>query len=202
MTTTITTKYAIGDTVFHAWTHITKGQHECPDCKGSNKWKAVSPAGKEYEFNCPRCSASYNSDRELLLDYPMHTASVRQLTIGSVRIDTASDRRAEYMCVETGVGSGSIYNEADLFPTREEAERVADAKAKVANTTTPWIAKQYDKSFTVSDYQLENAALKEARDIRNKHRAKIEMLFYDLRGAQSIDEVKDILDKFTLADPE
>lgn len=203
MTTTITTKYAIGDAVFHASTHITKGSHECPDCKGSTKWKAVSPAGLEYQFPCPRCAASYNGDRDLLLTYPMHTASVRQLTIGSVRTDTASsDRPVEYMCAETGVGSGSIYSENDLFLTREEAERVADTRAKLLNVETPWIAKQYDKSLSVSDYQLENAALKEARDQRSRYSVKIEMLFYDLRDAESIEEVKAILDKFSLADAE
>lgn len=203
MTTTITTKYAIGDAVFHASTHVTKGAHECPDCKGSTKWKAVSPAGLEYQFPCPRCAASYNGDRDLLLTYPMHTPSVRQLTIGSVRIDTASDDRpVQYMCVETGVGSGSIYSEADLFTTREEAERVADVRAKLLNVEVPWIAKQYDKSLSVSDYTLENAALKNARDIRIRHQVKLEGLFYDLRDAETIEAVKEILDGFTLSDSE
>jgi hypothetical protein len=38
------------------------------------------------------------------------------------------------MCVETGVGSGRIYQVNELHPSREEAERVAQLKADCANT--------------------------------------------------------------------
>jgi enhancing lycopene biosynthesis protein 2 len=47
-----------------------------------------------------------------------------QLTIGSVRIDTNHESPIEYMCVETGVGSGSVWDERQLYASREEAEAV------------------------------------------------------------------------------
>jgi hypothetical protein len=48
-----------------------------------------------------------------------------------VRIDTASDTPIEYMCAETGVGSGSIYREEALCPDEGQALAVATAIAAV-----------------------------------------------------------------------
>jgi hypothetical protein len=168
---TITTKYSVGDTVFRAGTISTRKQHPCPDCLGSRKWKATSPAGSEYEFGCPRCAASYNSDRDLQLDYSAYVPSVEQLTIGSIQVNTAPgsyDTGNRYMCRETGIGSGSVYNEADLFETEEAATLSAQFKANEQNTTVEWIAKLYDKSLSISDYQLENAALKLAQQEKSR----------------------------------
>lgn len=168
---TITTKYSVGDKVFHASTTTERKKHPCPDCKGERKWTAKSPAGSEYTFDCPRCSASYNSDRDLTLDYSAFVPSVRRLTIGSVQFNSAPDswnNGARYMCQETGVGSGSVYSESDLFLTEEEALAAAQIKATLSNTETDWIVKLYDKSLRISDYQLENAALLEAKEAKNR----------------------------------
>lgn len=53
------------------------------------------------------------------------------LTIGSIRIDTGDNRGVEYMCVETGVGSGSVWKESDLYESVEVAQRVADSLALI-----------------------------------------------------------------------
>lgn len=168
---TITTKYSVGDKVFHAWTSTESKRHPCPDCKGERKWTAKSPAGTEYTFDCPRCSASYNNDRDLTLDYSASVPCTKQLTIGSIQFNTAQtswDHGSRYMCQETGVGSGTIYNEADLFLTEEEAFAAAQTKATLANTETKWIVQLYNKTLKISDYQLDSAAMRAAKEEKSR----------------------------------
>lgn len=197
----IETKFSIGDRVYKAWTTTVRKQHPCPDCKGARKWKAISPAGGEYTFACPRCTASYHSNRDLSLDYSEFAPCVQPLTIGSVRTDSASDDRpVEYMCRETGIGSGTIHSEADLFHTEEEAMRAAEIKAKAQNASTEWVVKLYDKSLELSDYQIENAGLKAADDQKIRRSVDLQMLFEDLRGCETITEVTKTIDDFSFRD--
>lgn len=149
----IETKFSISDVVYYASTTTERKQHPCPDCLGTKKWKATSPAGGEYEFTCPRCSTSYRSEHDLSLDYSVFVPSARRLTIGSVRTDSAG--KTQYMCVETGIGSGSLYDETRLFSTEDEALIAAQALANAANNGgVPWVAQQYNKALGVSAYQL------------------------------------------------
>ena len=197
------TKYSVGDAVFHASTHTIKKRQPCPDCLGKGKWKATSPAGGEYEFSCPRCHAVYGSNDALSLEYAEYRGASRRLTVGSVRVDTNDEHPVSYMCVETGVGSGSIYHEEDLFATSDEAQAAADATAVTRTATVPWVVKLYDKSLSLSDYQIENAELKSARDLRARHLDKIRRLFFDLRGVgDDVDEVERIVKEFKLGDDE
>lgn len=198
---TIETKFSIGDRVYKAWTTTVRKQHPCPDCNGARKWQAISPAGGEYTFPCPRCATNFQSDRDLSLDYSEFAPCVEKLTIGSVRTDSASDDRpVEYMCRETGVGSGTIHSEADLFHTEEEAMRAAEVKAKAQNANTVWVVKQYDKSLSVSDYQLESAVLRSAKDQKTRHSVDLQILFDDLRSCEAIEAVTKTLDDFSFSD--
>ena len=167
---TITTKYSIGDKVFHSQILTTKRRHACPDCLGARKWEATAPAGTKYTFDCPRCSASYHSDRDLQLDYSEFAPSVQELTIGSIQYNSANgwDHGARYMCRETGVGSGSVYDEKDLFSTKEEATAAAQIKADIANKETEWVVKLYDKTLKLSDYQLSNATMEQAKEAKSR----------------------------------
>lgn len=195
---TIVTKYSVGDTVFHAWTGQTTKQHPCPDCKGAREWKAVSPAGREYSFRCPRCTGVLNN-RSLSLSYQAHVPSVRKLTIGSIEARTVArwggDDLVSYMCEETGVGSGTTYRETDLHPTHEEATAAAQAKADLANSTTDWIVKQYDETLSLSEYQISDATKKAAEDADRTRRVRVDMLFDDLRGCETIEEVQERLER-------
>lgn len=198
---TITTKFSVGDVVYKAWTTTVSKQHHCPDCKGERKWKAVSPAGNEYDFACPRCASSYHGDRDLSLSYSEFAPLVQKLTIGSVRVDTSSkDRPVEYMCRETGIGSGTIHSEADMFDSEEDAMRAAEIKAKAQNSTTEWVVKQYDKSLALSDYQLESAAIKSVKDQKIRHSVDLQMLFQDLRSCETIEAVTETIDNFEFRD--
>ena len=101
-------KFAVGDKVWAAGTTGTKHSKPCPDCLGTEVWETTSPAGTEYTFARPRCSASYMHDRNLSLNYFQYEPNVTRLTIGSVQTNTARQPAVQYMCVETGVGSGQI----------------------------------------------------------------------------------------------
>lgn len=198
---TIETKFSIGDVVYKAWTTTVSKQHPCPDCNGSRKWKATSPAGGVYEFACPRCASRFHNDRDLSLDYSEFAPCVQKLTIGSVRVDTSSDTRpVEYMCRETGVGSGTIHDQADLFLTEEEAMCAAELKAKAQNSTTEWVVKRYNKSVELSDYQLESAAIKSAKDQKIRHSVDLQMLFEDLRACETLSAVTETIDGFSFRD--
>lgn len=172
----IETKFSVGDVVYHAATTTERKQHPCPDCLGSRKWSLRSPAGTDYEIGCPRCAARFMNDRDLSLDYTAHVPYAKRLTIGSVQYNShagAFDHGARYMCVETGVGGGSVYDEARLFETEADALISAKLMADKANCETEWVVKLYDKSLEISDYQLDNAALKLAADAKSWARSML-----------------------------
>lgn len=194
---TITTKYSVGDTVYSAGTTTIRKQRPCPDCKGSKLWKAVSPAGTEYEFACPRCAAGYHSNDDISLAYSAHVPSVQMLTIGQVQVRTEPDPEIRYMCRETGIGSGTLWNETDLHPTHQEATAASEVLAKTRDQTTGWIAKQYDKSLRVCDYELHHAVKKAADDAETSRQVRYQMLFEDLRDCQTNAEVHDALERYS-----
>lgn len=193
----IETKYSVGDIVFYAGTDTTRKQHPCPDCKGEGKWKALSPAGSEFTFSCPRCAARYNGMCDMNLTYTAHVPTVRRLTIGSVQYNTHAgsfDHGARYMCVETGVGGGSVYNEDRLFATEEAALSSAEAMAAVANRETEWVATLYNKTLEISDYQLESAALKLAKDEESRAHSLIWNIGY------LFDQIEEAEDKYAIVE--
>jgi hypothetical protein len=115
-------KFKIGDLV-HA-PRVGWGTKEvpCADCLGKKTWSVTTPAGETFEADCNTCSHGFYGSRGFTEEWGDHL-KIELLTVGSVRIDTADEERPiSYMCRETGVGSGSIYDEAHLFATREEAE--------------------------------------------------------------------------------
>ena len=191
----IETKFSIGDVVYHASTTTEKKKHPCPDCLGAKKWKATSPAGGEYEFFCPRCGSQYRSDHELSLDYSIFIPTTRRLTIGSVRTDSAD--KTQYMCVETGVGSGNIYDENRLFGTESEALEAAQKRADEANNGgVDWVAKQYNKTLEVCDYQLNDGR----EHLEEKRAQRLAWQIKDLRdeiaGCESMDDVANLVKSF------
>lgn len=204
----ITTKFDVGDTVWHASLTTTKHQHKCPDCLGSGKWAAESPAGATFVVSCPRCTDIYMSNRSLSLNYAQWTPQVSKLTIGSVRANTvisgeAYDSGHQYMCLETGIGSGSIYREDDLFSTEEAARAQGEARAAVNNAeASGWVAKQYSETAKFSDYQLKDAAIEAAEGKRSAMAYSVQYLLEDLEGATSINEVKETIERWRARDAE
>lgn len=140
-------KYDIGDTVYCASTRNAQHTLPCPDCLDTKKWKVITPGGDTLEADCARCIGRYSYSDIPSLDYLKHVGSVSKLTIGSIRIDTDRKPRSwphsgpvQYMCVETGVGSGNLYNEEQLW--REEHEAQADAEQMAAEANAKAAPKQ------------------------------------------------------------
>lgn len=153
-----TPRYSVGDTVWAALSDTTVQPVFCPECNGTNRWTATSPSGITLEIECPACTWGRVSPQ-----YPEFVAQpgVRRLTIGSVRVDTASDRPVEYMTVETGIGSGTVWDERRLFDTEEEAMRasVLLSQAWAYEQTERW-REDYEQRLRKSNAA---AAAREAR---------------------------------------
>jgi hypothetical protein len=185
---TIVTKFDIGDKVWHPSVTTKQEKHPCPDCLGTRKWQAISPAGRGYIVECPRCSTTYLSNRDLSLSYATATGSVHQMTIGQVRFEDGP----RYMCHETGVGSGSVYYETDLFATKEEAEaalaiKMVEMNAHIASQPN-WIGVNDMKPF--SDYQMHDARYEAERGRLATLRYKVGDFNSELQDAETLDKVR------------
>lgn len=121
---TIEIKYSKGDKVYSAGSVYTNKSITCPDCLGCGKWTVRFADGEEIECECQTCARGWRHSSGYIV-YQEYAPSVVQLTIGQVGLDEDGGR---YMCEETGVGSGTIYCEKNLFSTKEEAEIAADMK--------------------------------------------------------------------------
>jgi len=94
---------------------------QCPDCLGTKEWRVLLPSGEEFQHDCRTCSRGYYSEGRVA-EYGDRGIVVER-TIGSIRVDTADENRpVSYMCCETGVGSGTVYDEKNLFLTKQEAD--------------------------------------------------------------------------------
>lgn len=177
---TLTTKYDVGQTVWYASTQSGSRRLPCPDCHGTKRWQAISPAGRGYLFDCPRCSRSYQSDRNLSLDVYDHKPYVHSVTIEQIGWDThGGTPQATYMPWKSP-GGGSVYRESDLFETEEAALAVAEAKAAEANSH--WLSRPdvFKGNLEVSDYQIDLAAAKAAQREERDLRYEVQYLIEDL----------------------
>jgi hypothetical protein len=190
-------KYKIGDKVYHASYRSTSKCHPCPDCLGAQKWSVTSPAGTEYQFSCPRCDGGYSGRHELSLHYSEFAPFVQELTIGSVRMDTAADpdRQIEYMCKETGVGSGSVYRECDLLTTEEAARARSEVDCKLKNAEVPHVVESLKRSISVRDYQLSNALISQAQARESKARYIVGDFLNALEQCRDMGEVVALIEK-------
>lgn len=166
-------KYQIGQRVFLGYVEDAVEELPCPDCNGTKTWFAVAPNGLILEARCPRCDG-YSQELPTLAIRDWKPA-VRQLTIGSIRIDTArvggdtsgwNSEPVEYMCLETGVGSGSIYRESRLHTNEQLALAQAEADCAAARAErdsrdgAAIAAKRRISSLTFRDAALENTRAK------------------------------------------
>lgn len=120
-------KFEIGDLVFYVRVSYTSVEIVCPDCVGQKKWTVSAPSGKSWEVGCNTCRYGYFSTGKVL-EYGDHI-QMDCCTIGSVRTDTSDQENPiRYMCIETGVGSGTVYNESELFLNIERAKEYGAQK--------------------------------------------------------------------------
>lgn len=152
-------KYLIGSRVFFGRAIEGKESLPCPDCLGEGDWKLTSPAGECINYKCPRCDG-----KKVISQYSWEP-NVQALTIGSIRIDTSRNSDPiEYMCSETGVGSGSVYRERALCDTEEAAMGVAKLDAADCIARADKNNPKREKWRELSTYQLRDAMVRELED--------------------------------------
>lgn len=138
----ITTKYDLGQEVWTIRIEQERTQLPCKFCRGEKRVRVESPSG-DYDYaDCPRCKG-YVPQVEVVA-IPTWVLG-RKLTIGQVRVHVTdspgrpgearfdnfkqqSGREEDYMCVETGIGSGNIHDVSKLFPTEAMAQEEADER--------------------------------------------------------------------------
>ena len=123
----IETKFDIGDTAYLGRADWREHRVECPSCKGSGWWTVVAHSGDlgHWQVTCQVCKDYHIWDDTArgrgTVKQSGREAVVSEMTIGSIQVNTHDDRETRYMCVETGIGTGTIWSEEDLFHTRDEA---------------------------------------------------------------------------------
>ena len=125
-----TPKYSFGQRVFSSQATTMHTTVPCRDCLGKKVWNVETPAGAKFVSPCQTCMEGWSIPsgvNKVIAPLPR----VQELTIGSVRIDTAASdgHFVEYMCEETGIGSGSIHYESRLYLTENEAMEAAVVEA-------------------------------------------------------------------------
>jgi hypothetical protein len=58
-------------------------------------------------------------------------------TIGKILVSIGKNKNEEYMCNETGIGSGVIYKSENLFLTRQAAENIKKEREKINYFRSP-----------------------------------------------------------------
>jgi len=193
----IETKFGIGDRVWVAGRTTEKRQHPCPDCLGSRKWEARSPAGDVFEVACPRCGGGYQSNRSLSLDYSVYVPTARQMTIGQVRGFAGTADETEYMCHETGIGSGNIWRESVMFASKDEATAAAQAECDQLNADADhWVAQRYNETAKFADYQLKDASIQAAESSASMLGTRVGILLEDLEDCETVAEVKSRIERW------
>jgi hypothetical protein len=159
-----TPKFKIGETVYFASSTTTQETLPCPECLGTGKWKIVTPSGAKFSTYCLRCEGRSFNDLPSL-KYLRHVPKAIALTVGSIRIDTANyyGRHIEYMCLETGIGSGSVYGEDKLYPSRDEAMAAAQANADAENAKLEATPERIQQRH-IGHIRLTDAIFEKARD--------------------------------------
>ncbi len=132
----IETKYSINDRVWKITTRPKKTWIPCPSCGGTGKVEL-----KDGIHACPTC---YGNKGKHEYGSTQWETCAEQITIGLVRASVKNIKKTgmfdnigeyaegentysvEYMCYETGIGSGTIHYEGTLWPTPEEAQAECD----------------------------------------------------------------------------
>lgn len=116
-------KFSIGDSVYSCDVNWSQKHIPCPDCLGTGEWKVICPSGEEFQHGCNTCYGGFSGSSGKVSLYE-DQAFIKNVTIGSIQYDSndSDGNFFRYMCIETGVGTGRVYYEKNLFHTEEEAK--------------------------------------------------------------------------------
>jgi hypothetical protein len=112
-------RFKINQQVFIGRTEWGSKEEICPDCGGDKVWTVITKTFT-IEVPCETCNRGYIA-HGTIKDYDFAPV-VGRYTIGSIRMDTNDAKDLyTYMCRETGIGSGSVYRESDMFSDESSA---------------------------------------------------------------------------------
>lgn len=119
----INTKFNLNDYVYP----IVCGGEEiwipCTTCDGSG---IVKIKNSDREFQCPDCYG--NKGRNEWTTNGWHLSNYKS-QVGLIRTETDKNKsKTNYMLKATGIGSGTIWKEDDLFSSKEEAQKECDLR--------------------------------------------------------------------------
>ena len=136
-------KYNFKDVVHRITFSQKKHLVKCPFCDGVGRITGQNSDTRQ----CPEC---YGRPQYEFEDSKWFVAET--LTIGEVRVKARCEHKSEYdtifdnygdqsphyeeeyMCYETGIGSGTIWSVDKIFPTAEEAQKECDRLNKEQST--------------------------------------------------------------------
>ena len=122
----IETRFSVGDAVWRAGCERSPEKVVCADCAGTGQW-LVTMASGTFHTHCATCECGWDKGSGYVNVYDYRPV-LEPMTIGQVRIEAGGSQKVQYMCKESGVGSGTLWSDSVLFATREEAEAAAGAE--------------------------------------------------------------------------
>lgn len=137
--------FNLGDKAWHLYSDRVEAFDPCPCCK-----EGKVPLANGSSLQCPRCAGKGAIALRGVLRWNVER---NPLTIGQIRFEVESEEsKEEYMCRETGVGSGSIHRVSDLYQTRELAQAEADRRNNIPGMD--WACSRCNVEFEPILYSL------------------------------------------------
>jgi hypothetical protein len=131
-------KFSLNNTVYAIAQRMEQKFIVCAECGGEG-WATFANGKKT---RCSKCFGDKGSHKNVAMKWIIEA----RLTIGQIRIvltnivsdgmfdnvghyeEGKTEQKVEYMAYETGIGSGRVHYEENLFATEEEAQAECDRR--------------------------------------------------------------------------
>jgi hypothetical protein len=131
----VTTKFSPGDRVYRIASARKEVRTPCAACEGRGRVTLADNA----DHICPACYGQRGHTSYEPQAWRVDPDDLGSLIVGQVRFELHGDDwhgytnnepedRRQYMCWETGVGSGTLLSEDDLFASEAEARAECDRR--------------------------------------------------------------------------
>lgn len=168
--TSLNAPFQKGEKVFVASYTSSERRMPCPDCNGSMKVKLVCHDGREEEVECTACKYGYEHRGTIeIFDF---SPLVEELTVGSIRYDDGRSEESpwSFMCIETGVGSGTVHKPERMSKDREEALKIATvladtARLNVERQNEERLSQRRNDRYRKEEYIRERSLLARVREL-------------------------------------
>jgi len=121
----IETKYNLGQKVLQIQSYPKSEEIICKPCNGVGRITTLDDSMQR----CVKCKGcGYNVEYK-----PTAYDIIQTITIGKIITNSWPDKTQEnrYMCLETGIDTGIMWRERDLWPDKEMAQAECDRRNKL-----------------------------------------------------------------------